>query len=143
MAYVTQAELVTRFGTEELTQLTDRADTGAPDAGVVSAHIADAESVVDSYIGQRVQLPMAAADIPPSLKSAAARVARYFLWGDRAPEHVRKGYEDSIAWLKDISTGRAGLGVDAQGEAAAAAVSMEAELTSEDRLFTSAALNSY
>jgi phage gp36-like protein len=105
MPYATQADLVARFGTEELVQLTDRTGADTVEAGVVDAALADAAAKIHGYLAARYALPVSPA--PDLLRSMQADVARYLLHGDRATELVRKNYEDALKLLRDLSEGKA------------------------------------
>lgn len=107
MPYATQADLVTRFGTDELIQLTDRVNGNAIDAAVVSAALGDADALIEGYLASRYALPIT--PVPPMLKRMAADLARYMLHGNAATELVRKAYEDALKLLRDLADGRAAL----------------------------------
>lgn len=132
MAYCTQTDLEDRFGLVELTQLTDRDGAGAPDPAVVARAIADAEAEVDSYLRGRVTLPLS--PVPPEVTAVACDIARYRLYGVRAPEEVRRRYEDARGWLRDVAAGRVVLVREA--EAAPVGVAVEAP----EAVFTADAL---
>ena len=59
MAYCTQQDMIDRFGSEDLIQLTDRNALGVIDATVLSAAIDDATDTMDTYIATRYTLPLA------------------------------------------------------------------------------------
>lgn len=102
MAYVTQADLDKRFG-PEIAQLVDRNNDGTPDPGVFDMAAQDADAQINGYLGSRYALPLS--PVPDLVKELAADITRYELWDDKAPEEVRKRYEDAIARLKDIAKG--------------------------------------
>lgn len=116
MAYVTEQDLVDRFGEDELIQLTDRNGTGAVDQDVLLRAIDDAQAEVDSYLSTRYAVPLT--PVPTVLALHAANVVRYRLYEDGATEEVEKRYKQSIAWLKDVSSGRAHLDVIEREDAA-------------------------
>lgn len=109
MSYATQQDLVDRYGLDEIVQLTDRTGTGQVDATVVARALADADAIIDAYVGLVTTLPLSS--VPPRLSQAACVIARYSLWQDGHPDRVRLDYEDAIAWLRDIAAGRASLGL--------------------------------
>jgi phage gp36-like protein len=109
--YATEADLVDRYGEDELVQLTDRLGTGAIDADVLARALADAAAEVDSYLRGRVSLPLASP--PAELVWVQADIARYRLHGVRATEEARKRYEDARSWLRDVAAGRVLLDDDA------------------------------
>lgn len=123
MAYATQADLVTRFGSAELAQLTDPVAGAQPDAGVIARALADADAQIDLALAKRYALPLAA--VPAVLVRIAADIARYLLWNDRATDQVRARYKDACGLLDRIAAGDVQLGDAAAltaSTAAAAAV---------------------
>lgn len=119
MPYATQADLEARFGTDELTQLTDRVGAGIPDAAIVARALADADAEIDGYLASRYALPLAT--VPPVLARIACDIARYRLWEDRASEEVRLRYEDARRLLESIARGQVSLGLPAASAAPALA----------------------
>ena len=119
--YATRAELTTRFGAEELIQLTDR--TNIPpttiDDDVIAEATGDANSVVDGYLAAKYALPLS--DVPASVVKAACDIARAYLHGDHASELIVKAREQAVAWLRDVATGKVQL------SAAGTEVSSDAE----------------
>ncbi|HSI41768.1 MAG TPA: DUF1320 domain-containing protein [Xanthobacteraceae bacterium] len=107
MSYATQQDLVDRFGSAELIQLTDR--TNIPpttiDTVVVDRSLADADALIDGYVGKVYQLPLSPA--PAVLTRYAADIARYFLHGKRAEKDgpIERAHREALAWLKDVSRG--------------------------------------
>lgn len=111
MTYATQQNLIDRFGEDELIQLTDRGNLGVIDATVVSRALADADARINGYLAVRYSLPLSA-PLPTELERLACDIARYALYEDRVTEIVEKRYQDAIALLRDVSAGRAELGLD-------------------------------
>ena len=105
--YVSEQNLIDRFGESELAQLTDTVNRPAStvDAARVAAAIRDASALIDSYIVARTPLPLNT--IPPVLTRVAGDIARYYLHGSRAdgdhPATMR--YRDALSWLKDVAKG--------------------------------------
>lgn len=110
MTYAAQADLVERYGSDELIQLTDRAtpSSGAIDAGVVTAALTDADAEINSYIRTKVATPVV--PVPGILVQMACAIARYRIWKDRASEKVTQDYKDAIAWCKGVARGDIALG---------------------------------
>lgn len=102
-AYTTQAELIERYGSRALIELTDDDGDGQIDAAVVDRAIADASATIDGYLAARYALPLAA--VPPLLVTIAAAIAFYQLHRHGAPEKVAKDYDDARRLLADISRG--------------------------------------
>ncbi len=107
MPYATQADLETRFGVQELAQLTDRVSGTVPDAAVIAAALADADALIEGYLAQRYALPVS--PVPTLLRRIAADVARFLLHGKSAGEKVREAYDDALSVLRDLSSGKAAL----------------------------------
>jgi len=123
MSYATQADLEARFGVDELTQLTDRAGAGVPDATIVARALSDAAAEIDTYLASRYALPLS--PVPTVLARIACDIARYRLWEDRASDEVRRRYEDNVRLLEGIAKGVLSLGLP---EADAAPALAEASL---------------
>jgi phage gp36-like protein len=107
MAYATQSDLLQRMNLQQLTQLTDDAKAGVPDATIVNGELEEASGIVDGYCRIRYVTPL-------QLSNVVIRVTRdiavYQIWSRRPqamPETVRQRYEDAMALLKDVATGKA------------------------------------
>lgn len=111
MAYATVADLIARFGEEELIQLTDRAGAHAVDGAIAQRALDDASAEMDGYLAVRYQLPLPT--VPTLLARIACDVARYRLWEDHASDEVRRRYEDSRRLLEAIAKGLVSLGLPA------------------------------
>lgn len=111
MSYTTQADLVERYGTPMLVDLTDRADppAGTIDADVVTRSIDDAGAAIDGYLKGRYSLPLAVT--PPLVRDLAQAISIYKLHRDTVSEKIRRDYEDAIATLKQIANGTVRLDV--------------------------------
>lgn len=103
MTYATQADLVDRFGAEELAQRTNRTDGLTIDTVVLGRALSDADAEIDGYLATRYALPLSST--PPVLARLASEIARYRLCDDKAPEAVRQRYEDAVKLLKGMANG--------------------------------------
>ncbi|MDD1534565.1 MULTISPECIES: gp436 family protein [unclassified Bradyrhizobium] len=105
MTYATQAELVERFGETMLIDLTDRVDppAGAIDSGVVTDALADTDAMIDGYLLNRYQLPLATT--PALLNDLAKAIAIYKLHRDSVSDKIRADYQDALKTLKQIADG--------------------------------------
>jgi len=110
MAYIDVAFLIERFGEREIQRLTDRSNTGDVITEVAQAAINDAESVVDSYVGNRYATPLAEIAVTSAVKRACADITRYRLYDDKCPEIVEKRNQEATSFLKDVAAGKATLG---------------------------------
>lgn len=111
MTYATLQNLIDRFGEVELIQLTDRQNLGIVDATVVSRALSDADARINGYLAVRYALPLSV-PLPTELERLACDIARYALHEERVTEIVGKRYEDAIALLRDVASGRAELGLN-------------------------------
>lgn len=111
MSYATVSDMTARFGARELTELTDRTGSGAPDAGLIEQALTDAAAEIDGYLRGRYALPVAPA-MPAVLTRIACDLARYLLAAERATEEVRARFEDARRLLAAIADGRVRLGID-------------------------------
>ena len=134
MSYATQADMVSRFGEEELIELTDRADPplGVIDAAVLADAIADADAMIDSYIGRRYALPLAT--VPAVLVQVACALTRKALFKDLPPDEVVANHKDAMRYLENVSRGVAELGV--AGVEVAADTTGAPQLQSGPQIFT-------
>jgi len=139
MTYATQQDLVDRFGSDELIQLTDRANIGSIDSTVVSRALGDADAEINGYLAAQYSLPLPS--VPAVLVRLACDIARYQLSADRVTESVRDRYKDAVVFLKSLSKGEAQLGV-ATGQSAVTSES-GVSFTGPDRIFSRSTLRDY
>lgn len=141
MPYTTLEELTKRYGTLLLTQLTDRAEvaTGQIDADVVAEAIADADAMIDGYVGGRYVLPMTA--VPPLLETVAKAIAIHKLHVYEPAPKIEADYRDALATLKDISRGA--ISLDVAGVTPATTSTSSARVTDRARPMTEATLKGF
>ncbi len=136
MPYITQADLETRYGAKEVLQLADRDGDQVQDTGVIEAAIADAESVADSYLAERVTVPVSS----PSndLIKMICDIARRYLYTNQVPDNVKDNYNAAMKRLKAFADGRGGIDgiVETGGDLAVIK-------TNHTRVFTEASLSDY
>lgn len=108
MAYITSDDLLIAVGgSAKLLELSDLDDDEAIDPAVVAQAIARAESIVNGYLQQRYQTPIA--DPPDLVINLTLDLARWYLASNRNLgdlELYRRAYQDAITLLKDIAAGR-------------------------------------
>ncbi len=109
MPYSTKADILTEISEDELIGLTDDEGAGIVDDARVTAAIAKADALIDSYCGQVETVPFTTT--PAIVKQHSLTISIYFLFSRRSaiPEVRSQNYKDAIAHLKDISTGKASL----------------------------------
>lgn len=130
MGYVTQQQLVDRFGERLLLQVADRADppAGTIDADVVARALADTDAMIDGYLAGRYILPLAAT--PPLLTDLAAAIAIYKLHVFAPDQKIADDYKDAVSTLTKIATGTVKLpvaGVEPAGAGSAGVVTIDRE----------------
>lgn len=105
MTYVTQQQLVNRFGAQLLLQLTDRAvpPAGQIDTAIVADAVRDAGAVIDGYLAGRYQLPLG--DVPDLVGDLALSIAIYKLHPYAPDAKIQGDYDGAVRTLRDIATG--------------------------------------
>ncbi|WP_417913670.1 gp436 family protein [Candidatus Electronema sp. JM] len=113
-------DLTTEIDRLTLIRLTDDDNLGEPNQHVCALALVKASERIDSKIGMRYPLPLAA-PLPGALKGWCVDIAAYYLFGRRSesPGDVwRDRYERAEADLDKVAQGKLTLGwPDPQGEA--------------------------
>ncbi|MBL8500026.1 MAG: DUF1320 domain-containing protein [Nitrosomonas sp.] len=110
MTYATQQNMIDRFGEDELIEITDRGGLGVIDSTAVNKALNDADAQINGYLAGRYTLPLAT-PVPEILERLACDIARYSLYESKPPEIVDIRYRDALDQLRDVSKGRAELGL--------------------------------
>jgi phage gp36-like protein len=110
MGYASQTDLESRFGAEEILQLSDPAGSGVLDVVVISIALNDAQATVDGYLRAAYSLPLP--NVPHELVRVTCDLARFYLYADRVTEVVQKRRDEAISWLKDVAANRTSLALD-------------------------------
>lgn len=141
MTYATQQDLIDRFGSPELVELTNRGEiaTGEIDATMVTAALVEADAEINSYLRKQVPTPLD--PVPDQVKRIGVDIARYRLYRDNAPDYVVRGYTDAIKWLTRAAAGDVSLGDATAPTAPASAGAVEFE--APRRVFTSRTLKGF
>jgi phage gp36-like protein len=132
--YVTRQQLVDRYGTDRLVDLTDR---GEPPAGgivdaVLDRAIADAGEEVDAHLAARYALPLSP-PVPAVLVTIAAQLAYAALHVETAPDKVTADARAARDMLRRIAS--ADLKLVGVAGAEAPSASGVAVASGPDRLF--------
>lgn len=116
MSYAAQADMVNRFGNDEVVALTDRSNTGEIDATVLGQALITASTQIDTYLSGRYQLPFV--NVPPFLATVCCDIARYQLCvgSTRMTEEISTRYKDQVRFLELAATGKVTLGVTQVGQ---------------------------
>lgn len=144
MTYCTQQDLVDRFGSTRLVQLTDRVNKPAStiDAVMVARHVADADSLINSYLAKRYQLPLTV-PVPAALTKVAVDLAWYFLLGDTVEKDssAALAHREALSWLKSVSAGT--VVIEGAGEALQSAGGGQVKTSAPNRVFTRDSLGDF
>lgn len=103
MSYCTEADLKARFGEQEIDDLLDRDNDSSADTNALASAQADSDAQIDGYLAAKYTTPLS--PVPDIIVGIACNIVRYILWGNRAPEEVRKRFEDARSQLRDIARG--------------------------------------
>lgn len=106
MPYATETQMREAIGEGEFLAIADRDHDGVHDAAAVASALRKASSVADSYISHLLPL---SAPYPEALVDAVIRIAVTRLAGNDVTESQRRDHDDALAWLRDVSRGRASL----------------------------------
>lgn len=139
--YCSQADLVGRFGVDELVQITNPTDPTAMaiDPIRMANALADVDALIDAKLAARYALPLAS--VPRVLCNIACDLVRARLYEDRATEHVLNRERQALKLLDEISAGKLTLGLDAQLQPTA--TTDGPQFTSGGRVFTGATLRDF
>ncbi|HEY8035214.1 MAG TPA: DUF1320 domain-containing protein [Methylobacter sp.] len=130
MPYCTQQNLIDEFTEAELIQLTDEAGLGVVDQVIVDRAIARADREINRHLSGREDLPLAADDVV----DLACDIARYHLYKNSAPDHVKNRYDNAIKTLEKMAKKDLAV-VDATGSAATDTGTV-AEMSSSTSVFS-------
>ncbi|TWB58684.1 gp436 family protein [Nitrospirillum viridazoti] len=104
MPYATLQDMVDRYGSGELRDLTDRDGTaGQPVDAVAGVALTDASQMIDGYLVGRYQLPLS--PVPQNVVRWTCDIARFFLWKDQASDAVKTLYTAAVASLVSVQRG--------------------------------------
>ncbi len=149
MMYADVNDLTMRLGKQAMIQLTNpnsRADS--IDESLALASIHDAMGIIDSYIGQRADLPLKT--VPALVKTLTIDLAVYYLKvkvgnTNSKDSAVSKLYDDAIKHLERFAKGETSLGLmivddNADNDTQETETNNHADISSEQRAFTRSSL---
>ncbi|MDX8354354.1 DUF1320 domain-containing protein [Cognatiyoonia sp. IB215182] len=134
MPYATLDQLIDRYGTPVLINLTDRAEipAGVINQAVIDRVLADTDAVIDGYLEKRYALPVT--DVPPMLADIGQAIAIYKLHVFQPDQKIEDEYREAMRMLREIADGRITLTI--AGKPAAGSGSSGARLTDRERPLT-------
>ena len=134
MAYAVLADLQALWGTNEVQICSDWDNAGTLNELNVTNCLAAASDEMDRYIAVRYALPLTAT--PDDLVRVCCDIAMYRLcpFAGTLTDQKATRYKEAIGWLRDLSMGKATLGVDQNAETPA--TETQTSLTGQQRALT-------
>jgi phage gp36-like protein len=111
MGYATKEDIDELYGTDLLVRVADYDRDGTPDPDVVAKGLKSADEICDAYLSAMYTIPVV--PTPGVVQTCAIDIAVYKMalnLTSRTTE-MRTRYEDALALLEKISTGKVGLGL--------------------------------
>lgn len=135
------AALTTRFGSDELVQITNPTDHTATviNASVLASAIDDIEALIIAKLAVRYAMPLAT--VPRVLRNIACDLVRARLYEDRITDHVKDREKAALQLLDQIAAGQLSLGLDDLQQPTA--VIDGPQFTEPARVFSGASLADY
>jgi phage gp36-like protein len=108
--YATKDDIDSLYGTQLLIKIADKDRNGTPDPEVVERGLRSADGIINGYLSSQYTLPLSGTS--DLLIEIAVDVAIYKICLQRAilTTEMRTRYEDALALLDRISTGKIGIG---------------------------------
>lgn len=143
MAYCVQADVSKRVTSATLIELTDDTGAGSVDTDNLDAAIEAADALIDSYLGDRFDLPLD--DTPDRVKYASVAITIYKLYARRAdagmPPAVESEYTRTAEWLKEVRDGEAQ--IDSPAEATDRGLPIIVNPADDETVFTDDSLQNF
>lgn len=114
MSYATYSDLTARESEDAIYAAADHNRDGVLDAAdllAIDKALADATGEMNSYIGQRHDLPLPTAPVWAVQICIDIALYRLSRMADALTNELRQRYADAVAFLKRVSKGEAGLGL--------------------------------
>lgn len=109
MTYASQQDLSDTIGAKKLIELADRDLDGVADTGVVEQILTDVGAIIDGYLAQRFDLPLA--EVPPLVRVIAIDLAAERLFSTRALDEIASRAAVARDLLREIAAGTVALDV--------------------------------
>lgn len=104
MAYCTQVDLVNRYKSNKVLQLTDDDKSGTIDSTIVTDAIAEADAIIDAMLNTRYPDQVPFTTTPAIIKRISIMLSGYYLYtrNHKATESVIAMHDDAIDLLTAI-----------------------------------------
>jgi phage gp36-like protein len=111
MGYATKEDIDQLYGEDLLVRVADYDRDGTPDDEVVARGLMAADEICDAYLSAQYTIPVT--PTPGVVKNCAIDIAVYKIALGRSgrTDEMRVRYEDALALLEKISSGKVGLGL--------------------------------
>ncbi|HWW85227.1 MAG TPA: DUF1320 domain-containing protein [Vicinamibacterales bacterium] len=111
MGYASKEDIDELYGTDLLVRVADYNKDGTPDPEVIAKGLQAADEICDAYLSAQYTIPVV--PTPGVVKNCAIDIAVYKMALGRTgrTDEMRLRYEDALALLEKISTGKVGLGL--------------------------------
>jgi phage gp36-like protein len=111
MGYASREDIDKLYGTDLLIRVADYDRDGQPDPDVIARGLEAADEICDAYLSAQYTIPVT--PTPGVVKNCAIDIAVYKMALGRTgrTDEMRVRYEDALALLEKISTGKVGLGL--------------------------------
>ena len=118
-AYAVQSDMVNLYGLNEVTICSDWDSVGTIQPINITNSLQAASSLMDRYIAVRYTVPLVV--VPDDLVRVCCDIGMYLLCptAGTITEQKQKRYDQAVAFLKDLSSGKATLGAQQNEEVAA------------------------
>jgi phage gp36-like protein len=114
MAYCTLEDLKKALPEAALEELTDDEGAGSIQDARVTEAIAQADALIDTYLGGRYAVPLSS--VPAVVRQCSVDIALYYLYkrtvegfAEAGDSTRRTAYKDAVRTLEDIRSGKMGL----------------------------------
>jgi phage gp36-like protein len=111
MGYATRDDIDDLYGTDLLVRVADYNRDGQPDDDVMAKGLQSADEICNAYLSANYSVPI---DPTPGIVNACAidiAIYKMALGRTGRTDEMRVRYEDALAILERISTGKIGLGL--------------------------------
>jgi phage gp36-like protein len=111
MGYASKDDIDELYGTDLLVRVADYDKDGHPDTEIIAKGLQAADEICDAYLSAQYTIPVV--PTPGVVKNCAIDIAVYKMALGRTgrTDEMRVRYEDALALLEKISTGKVGLGL--------------------------------
>lgn len=109
LRYITTEDLLQKVPQSRQGLLTNDGSSLNPKSDILTDAILEAEGEFESWVAQRYDLPVQAADgtVPPNVKSKIVTLAKYHLYArrDAISKEIQEQYNAAVKWLRGVSNG--------------------------------------